>query len=536
MLSLRTGNARAPSISWLIPGSVAAAMALVLSLLWFFEPRWASNLDIAMSMVAHGYGGAAVESSRLIYSNVLWGDLVRAIPETSGILGYSVATFGVLVVAGAAIFYGLRRHGVGYIACLSALVLILTRAILFPQYTINAGLLAVAALLLWSVYAQVNDRRVLIVGCVLAFVSYLVRSQEFLLVLIVALPLLPWRTLLSHRAEKIAFLVLISAIAVAAVIDHRAYRGNDWSAFNELNSARWPFVGQGAGERLKQHPDILARHGYSENDIDLLGQYFFVDPSLANPQALKKMLADMGPPAVQDGALVGAWRGVQTLWRSSQFPPALVVAALLLAALRPSWQLAVIGGLGIEVAFALGVRGAPQEGWASEPVLYLLIIGPLLGLGKASTWGRRCATGTLLVAAAINATYAFTESSKLQLADYQTRQTIAEFPHYPVVIWGGQFPVEASYPALRVPPAAREYRFYSLGAFALAPFSVSFVEQAQGRGLTDLLISENGVAIVADTLLLERLDIYCLKRFHGQLQEISTELHGKMILGRRRCA
>lgn len=43
-------------------------------------------------------GLAAYGSSHLIFSNVLWGYLVRAIPAINGVLGYSLATMGVLLV------------------------------------------------------------------------------------------------------------------------------------------------------------------------------------------------------------------------------------------------------------------------------------------------------------------------------------------------------------------------------------------------------------------------------------------------------
>ena len=66
---------------WLIVGSLAIAAAFVFSLCLVFEARWETNDDVAMSMVAHGYGVAAFGSPNLIFSNVLWGYLVRAVPQ-----------------------------------------------------------------------------------------------------------------------------------------------------------------------------------------------------------------------------------------------------------------------------------------------------------------------------------------------------------------------------------------------------------------------------------------------------------------------
>ena len=87
---------------------------LIVSLFLAFEPRWETNDDLAMSMIAHGYGLAAYDSPQLVFSNILWGYLVRALPAINGVLGYSLATIGVLLVYGWAILYFLIRLGIGY--------------------------------------------------------------------------------------------------------------------------------------------------------------------------------------------------------------------------------------------------------------------------------------------------------------------------------------------------------------------------------------------------------------------------------------
>ncbi len=74
-------------------------------------------------MVAHGYGIAAVGMPNLLFSNLIWGYLVRAIPEINGMLGYSIATISVLVIFGAVILHAFRRLGFGWLVMLSVLIL-----------------------------------------------------------------------------------------------------------------------------------------------------------------------------------------------------------------------------------------------------------------------------------------------------------------------------------------------------------------------------------------------------------------------------
>ncbi len=91
--------------------SLFIAVAFVVLICLTVSPRWETNDDVAMSMVAHGYGLAAYGSPNLLFSNVLWGYLVRTLPTIHGVFGYSMATLGVLTLVSAAIIHSLVRLG-----------------------------------------------------------------------------------------------------------------------------------------------------------------------------------------------------------------------------------------------------------------------------------------------------------------------------------------------------------------------------------------------------------------------------------------
>ena len=205
----------------LILGAVAIPLA---GLFVAFEPLWETNDDVAMSMVAHGYGLAAYGSPHLIFSNVVWGHLVRAIPSIGGVSGYGVATVACFVVIGWSTLYFLNRLGAPFVVAWLAVGLLLLRPALFPQFTINAGLLAVAAILSWRAYARDGDVGNLIVACALAFTGYLIRERELMLVLFVGMPLMPWRVL-RHQGRMPITVVLLSAACVTAfAVDRWSYQ------------------------------------------------------------------------------------------------------------------------------------------------------------------------------------------------------------------------------------------------------------------------------------------------------------------------
>jgi len=512
--------------------SLAAAIILILILCFFFEPFWETNDDVGMSMVVHGYGPVSTPSPNLIFSNVIWGFLTGAIPTLGGIMGYSLATMIVLVVVGAILCYCLIRFGIGIIGSLFLLVLVVVRPVLFPQFTINAGLLMVAAVFCLALYERDKDARLLVLGCLAAWCSYLVRSSEFLVTLFVAIPLLPWRILRTDRWLQIACVITLSAIAVSEVLDWQAYQMDEWKAFKMLDSVRVSFTDFGAGAHLKQNPEILAKHGYSPNDVDLITNWYFIDPNIANPVALRSMLDEIGPLPEQKNALTRIWTGVRALWHVNLLP--LSLAALALLMLRPGWRLAGTWGLCLAVIMAMGLMGRPGILRVYMPLVALLLIAPFLQ-GPMRGWRQTLTVGGLLLAATFQSLLAFSDSQAYQDKANQIQQGLTGFPETPVVVWGDAFPYEAVYPVLEVSSAAMKYRLFGLDAYTLAPFYKNITGQMVVRSMTDTLLSKDGLAMIASQKRFNYLEIYCREHFHGRLTELFAVRYGEVVISRRRC-
>ena len=512
------------------------SLIFVSTLCFFFEPYWNTNDDVGMSMVAHGYGFAAVSSPTLVFSNVVWGYLVRAIPQINGILGYSIITLGTLVGIGTAILFVLRQFGIGWLVSLFVILFLLVRPVLFPQFTINAGLLAVAAIACWSLYEQQENKYALSAGCVLAFCSYLVRNHEFLLIILIALPFLPWSKLLKDRTAQAAAIGLLLAISIATFIDYQAYQGSEWQAFNALDPARVPFTDFRANIQLNMHPEILSRHGYSTNDINLIHAWFFVDPAIANPTALNAMLAELGPLAAQPNSLNNGWEGIQALAHPVLLPS--VLTAILLFFILPSRKLFITWVLCLMALFALGMLGRPGVLRVYIPVLALMLIAPFLEhntnhINKRLSW--YFAQVVIVVAAIFNTIQVFSDSKAAQLYSESIRENLSGFPDHTVVAWGVAFPYENVYPVLKQPESAMKYQHYSLGTDTLAPFSRAFLEEKNGTGMIARLISKEGVPIIADKPLFDLLAIYCKEHFDGDLEELVSQQYGHIHLSWRRC-
>jgi hypothetical protein len=521
--------------SWKAPAVALLAVTTILLLLcWLSAPRWQTNDDISMSMVAHGYGVAASGAPPyLMFSNVLWGFFVRALPTLNGVPGYSLATLATLLVAGSSIGYALLRLRVSFAVCAPVLVLVFARPILFPQFTVNAGLLMVATIMVLRVYAVDGRVVALVAACLLSFASYLIRSQEFLFVCAVGWPFLPIRQFVRDRRAVLGVGVVASAIAASAFVDYQAYKAPEWRDFNALNHVRALLTDFGAAEPLKERPDVLAKHGFSQNDLALVRYWFFVDPNLANPPVLEAMLSEAGAHANAERNLANVVAGLGSLGHRSLWM--LALAALGISAMGVRRPILVAWTIFVAAIALLGYLGRPGILHVYIPLLALLTIAPLAGM----RWRRPFSVFLAVIlgaAAALQVLDVVAESRSFKVADAQVRELVSGIDDRSVVVWGESFPFEAVYPVLGSSAAAMKYKLYGLGVSTLAPFAIARSESLAGRGMIERLRSPEGVPIFANSTLMKMLEVYCYEHFDGQFQTMTVPPAGTIAPSWYRCS
>jgi hypothetical protein len=513
--------------------SFLMSAGLIVCLCLVFEPRWETNDDVGMSMVAHGYGLATYGSPNLLFSNAVWGYLVRAIPTINGVLGYSLGTMVAVVVAAWGISYFLLRLGAGYLIAFLAVVLLLARPTLFPQFTVNAGLLAVAAVIGWRVHACDGDIGSLIFACALAFLGFLVRVDECFLVIAIGVLFLPWRALLERRRSQIGLLLLGAAIVSAAVLDRGSYRDQEWQRFVELDAARAPFTDFGAGDHLKQRPDITARYGYSANDLDLVSHWFFVDPKIANPTSLKAMLVELGPLPTQPGNIGKGFVAIKALPTKVLLPLFLTGALLFLVYLK--WPVAMAWALFLAAVFTMGILGRPGILRVYVPVLSLLLLAPLFMSHCFGTIRQWIVVLALLTACAANFYLLIPEQARSKAIISELQAEIKRLPEGPFVAWGRGFPYEFVYPVLSSIADLPHLQIYSLGVETLAPYSLAVAEEHAGGGMVDRLQTAEGVRMIALPVRIELLDIFCRERFGKTLHMMRSYRTTSVTVQQVRC-
>jgi hypothetical protein len=499
-----------PRLAALTTFAVTLAFGLTLCLL--FEPMWQSNDDVAMAMVSGGFGLAAGSGSpNILFSNVIWGEFVRVIPAVAGVSGYALATLISIFAAAWGIFYFLVRLREGYLVGFLALVLVFSRPLLFPQFTLNAGLLTVASVLALFAYLRFGETLTLVCAVILAFAGFLVRREEFALVLLVALPLLPWRILKTSRPLQLSLGALAILVLGATAIDWAAYRTPQWEAFQAINKARLPMTDFGAAPLLLQRPDLLAKYGYSENDVLLLRDWFFADMALLDPPRLQGMIDELGPLSVQSRSLALGWSAETTLADPQLL--ALVLAAVALIAMRPNWRLGLALLVMLLALFAIGAAGRPGVVRVYYPLVSLLLLVPI---ARPESGVRSLIQVLILIAAVVGCFYVLLpQASKSRSSIEQARSDVDMLPAETIYSWGGLFPYEKIFPVLGT--ARPDLHIFALGVSTYAPYSFASAEIAAGRGMVERMAAPGGILLVSDRGVSKLLGTYCREHLDAMI-------------------
>ncbi|MGH8674445.1 MAG: hypothetical protein ACREVG_09065, partial [Burkholderiales bacterium] len=193
-------NARPLALPWL------ACTAALAALFGALQPYWETNDDVAMAMIVHGYGIAAAPDPATVFQNVLYGRLVQALPEPFGLQGYGVATYGLLLLSFAACCLALQRAGAPRVPAAVALFAIFAPALVYPQFTLVAGLLGAAGGLILCAPASRLSIVECALGSTLLVVAALVRLDEVLFLGVIVSPFLlgAARTDRSRRRRLVA--------------------------------------------------------------------------------------------------------------------------------------------------------------------------------------------------------------------------------------------------------------------------------------------------------------------------------------------
>lgn len=501
-------------------------VSLIVLLCQFFEPAWLTNDDAAMSMIAHGYGAIADSSAHLIFSNLLWGKFIQALPTLGGLYGYSLATYIAVAASGTVFSIVLRKTGTGIVEAVSLVSLILVGTVVFPQFTLTAGFCTVAGILCLLRYPVKNEIGWLLIAGPLLFAGFLIRDHEFALVALVSLPLYPWKRFLRDMPVYIMGGVLVLSISLSYLYNKSAYDGDEWADYREFMPAATEFVAWDAGAKLAGRKDILDKHRLSPADVELINNWLWFDDEVANPDQLKEIVRE-----IDRESLSGDWRSDIREAFSAFFHSDIryqVILAVVLFWLRPGKKLLVAWLLFLAAITAFGIMGRPAILRVYFPPLALLLIYPFLSGVMVNPIRERI---RLVFVAGCLLAHSITVLGSSLDHEEKSRKVRAKLVGLPVgePVFG-YFSTFKVNQVFSVTGAARlGDRFnnlYLFGWTAKTPYSISYQLEKSGNGLKERLFSKEGVWMLVNKY--DLFELYCSERGRvlATLVEPSVETGG----------
>ena len=494
------------SYSWSLPsvlqshspwGALAAAVATVAVALVLFTPRYETNDDVMMNLIAAGHTFVDGPDEHLLFINVLLGWPLRWLYGHAPIVPwYGIGQLAALVAAATATSYALlqaNRTGWQLVVVLLFLGVVVLPFVAQMQYTKTAFLVSLAGLLLFV--APLHEPRPwpadLAAGALVVLGS-LIRLSSFLMAGVVATPLAIAAVVgapgvVVRRAPRVG---LALAIVAGGYFFNREYYAHDpdWQAYYAYYAARSEFTDY---DRVEYSPRTSAAFeviGWDRVDLEMLMTWFFADRerySLENLRHLLQSARNSERPTLRESASIIGDSLVKTPVLQQ-----LALATLCVCVLGGTgWRRFVVAGMLFALAFAVAVA-LRSYFWLPPRVVVSLFAGVVACAGmnaiaeapssKPARAGptvviTRILAGLLAVGLVVRTLSGVAEEdryrSQLNAAASRMLVRLQPRPHQLFVVWREQFPFEELVTPLQDPEQLRSFQCLSLSCLLDTPFA-----------------------------------------------------------------
>jgi hypothetical protein len=350
--------------------AIPLASAFVSLFLLLGTPRFDTNDDVVMRLIASGFFGAP--SEHLVFSHVLLGKVLRLLFECWPALPwYELQLLTAYAVSLTALIYALAPHlrrepGLA-VASLGLLVFIGSHTLLRISFTSIALLTSFSGLLLFLSAGDREDRSLrAIAGGLLVCWGALIRSEAMLAAVAVAAPAAAlFARALGWRAWGLFAIAVGLPLAFATTFHLATYDSPEWRAYFEYDRARGQLHGTPRLAWDRGTTARLGKIGWSVDEFDLFKSWVLIDDSVYSSQKLDALLEMTEHLAYRPDAESAMLRLRAPLSTYRRLLTALLVLGLCVA-LSPSRRglatsaLIALWGLALVVWLAITARAPPR--------------------------------------------------------------------------------------------------------------------------------------------------------------------------------
>jgi hypothetical protein len=469
-----------------------------------------TNDDVGMMMIAHGFGLSAAPSPTLLFSNALEGLAVEAIGEPFGFTGYGIYLTASLAAALAYIYSALSRINGSPWTTMAVIVALSIRPIFAPQFTIIAGVLAVAAVIA-LLGAQMGRSIVDLSACAaFSIMAFCMRAEMCLLIVLLALPFLLRAPTNADRRTALVAAAISMVFVILWMINRQFYQSPGWAAFKEMNFSRALFTDFGFADRVLNDKTLLAQAGLTPLDIRLVADWWFLGiPGFK----LDKLIMSSAVSFLSfNPKNLTEWLGLFTNYQTISASSLALITLLTLPRrrlLRPVLSVLIL----IVASLVIVAAGRVDVSRVVFPGIFFIAAMSLIYLRPGRTV-LIAAEVLLFLSTAHFAERAGATAAVEQIASADLDRLDQLRIH---VVWGADLPYEALYRPLERRQDMPRLRLYGLGVSELAPFALAYWGGSPA-GPIEALSSPAGWDIFArPEKEIALLRLFCEERLGGRL-------------------
>jgi hypothetical protein len=477
--------------------AAACAAAMIAMALVLFTPRYETNDDVMMNLIAAGQAFVDGPDEHLLFINVLLGLPLRWLyAHAPNVPWYGIGQLAALFAAATALGYAMLRAnpsrrqlvvvvlflGVAFLPCVTQM-----------QYTKTAFFVSLAGLLLfvaplhgprpWS--TDVAAGSLLVLGALIRFSSFLMAGVIATPLAIAAIASAPGVVL--RRAPRVG--LALAVVAGGYVINREYYvRDPEWRGYHAYYAARSEFTDYDRVEYSPRTSSAFEAIGWDRVDLDMLMTWFFADREryrLDNLRYLLESARSVDRPTLGESAVVV----VESLVKTPALQQ-LTLAALSACVLAGNgWRRFLLAGVLFGLAFAVAVTLRSYM-WLPPRVLVSLFAGVVAGVGiSAITDAHSSKTGVarpvavaaralagllavgLVVRTLIGVADEDSYRGQLNAAANRMLTRLKPRPDQLFVVWREQFPFEELVAPLQSTAALGSFQCLSLSCLLDTPFT-----------------------------------------------------------------
>lgn len=513
-------------------------LAALLAYVSLCTPFWRSNDDVSMSLISAGGGLAAQPSPHLVLTNIVWGWLIYLTPGLGHIRAYTLFTYLALILSYAVLAACFLRSRVEHLFAAVALLFIFAPTLVWPQYSLVAGDLAVAGLVLLCVSLRHGSLRGGAGACALVVLSGLVRADETVLVMLAALPLC-FGYLQEGYASPLRRRWLVMA-AVAALVftgfqlfDWWDFSRGDWAEYGSTYSLRTQFTDFKLARYFLRHPQALQDTGFSTSDLALFTNWFYADTLVFTPARLAVLMARL-PLAARLSINLDFYREALLPLFDVQFHTLLALLGVAALFHRRRWQL-----LGSACVLAALVFLLLLAGRAQVTRIYLPACAALLALAVLDMQLKPMVVRLGLAALALaicvptlHHLYRLDRADERESARVQAATCSLDHDRM-YIVWGGLYPFTYEFLPFGNSSRVCPFHYYSFGEFSLAPFALEHLHQyTGGKDFVPAVLSGQSFDFIASAPFLGLLKTYFEQHYSVALRAVKLRSLGGFSLFR----